>query len=131
MIGDVLTKAGEAAVKHVKEESRFKRRKKSPRSLKDATRYRVKMTRNVARLIVRSNKRYAPFVEFSTRPHPIVAKRAKALRFRGRSGAFVFRKRVFHPGTTGTKFLSNAVRHAGVVVAELIRHRMRKAKFKF
>lgn len=51
---------------------------------------------------------HAIYVEMGTRPHEIRARRAKALRFWWR-GRIVFRQRVWHPGTTGTKFLSGAV----------------------
>lgn len=50
----------------------------------------------------------AVFLESGTRRHPIVAS-GRALRF-SISGQTVFRKRVMHPGTRATHFLSNAAR---------------------
>lgn len=52
---------------------------------------------------------YAKFVEDGTRAHPIRATRAKALRFRGRDGRYVFRRSVRHPGTKPRYFLKGAL----------------------
>lgn len=49
------------------------------------------------------------YVVEGTRPHPIVARRAKALRFTVKSGETLFRKRVFHPGTRPNNFLARAL----------------------
>ena len=53
---------------------------------------------------------YAAFVEDGTKPHVIEARNAKALRFRGKDGQFIFRKRVNHPGTAPRKFMERALR---------------------
>lgn len=55
--------------------------------------------------------KYAPFVEFGTRPHLIRAKK-KALRFTVR-GQVLFRRSVQHPGTRPYKFLYRATFAAG------------------
>lgn len=43
-----------------------------------------------------------------SRPHPIAPRRRKALRFTV-GGQVVFRARVMHPGTTGTRFLTDSL----------------------
>jgi hypothetical protein len=53
---------------------------------------------------------YSAPVEFGSRPHEIRAVRANYLRFRGSSGEWVFRKRVWHPGTSPRPFVMPAVR---------------------
>ncbi len=55
---------------------------------------------------------YALFHHEGTRPHPIVARRARVLAFEGRDGTTVFRRRVNHPGTKPNRFLTNALRVA-------------------
>ena len=50
---------------------------------------------------------YAAAVHEGSRPHRIVARRAKALRFM-MGGEVVFRKSVWHPGTKARPFLTNA-----------------------
>lgn len=54
-----------------------------------------------------SSAPYAFFVENGTRAHPIVARRAKVLRF-VQNGDTVFRRRVFHPGTKPRPFMQTA-----------------------
>ncbi|WP_328638359.1 hypothetical protein [Streptomyces canus] len=49
------------------------------------------------------------FVLDGTRPHIIVPRRAKALRFEA-GGGIVFAKRVRHPGTRANNFLARALR---------------------
>lgn len=51
---------------------------------------------------------YAAVVEFGARPHEIVAHGDGMLRFEGRDGQPVFRKRVWHPGTRPYAFLRGA-----------------------
>ena len=52
----------------------------------------------------KSGARYGVYVHEGTRPHTIVARRAKALHFNGR-----FARRVRHPGTAANPFLRNAL----------------------
>ena len=52
---------------------------------------------------------YASHVIFGTRPHRIVARNARVLRFETASGDIVFRRSVFHPGTQPNDFISRAV----------------------
>lgn len=50
---------------------------------------------------------YASFVDQDTRPHQIVARRARALRFQV-GGRVVFARSVQHPGTKGARFVDDA-----------------------
>ena len=59
---------------------------------------------------------YSAYVEFGTRPHLILPKRARALRFEV-DGEVVFARRVHHPGTQPQPFLFPAVYEA---IPELI-----------
>lgn len=56
---------------------------------------------------VSANAKYAGWVEDGTQPHPIRARRKKALRF-VQNGAVTFRKSVFHPGTKPRPFMKEA-----------------------
>lgn len=56
---------------------------------------------------------YTGYEHDGTRPHEIRARRKKALRFI-LDGQVVFRKRVWHPGTTGTLFLTMALPYAAI-----------------
>lgn len=51
---------------------------------------------------------YAVIVEFGSQPHEIVAHGSGMLRFTGRDGQVVFRKRVHHPGTRPYAFFRGA-----------------------
>jgi hypothetical protein len=53
---------------------------------------------------------YARYVHEGTRAHVIRAKKKKVLKFKGRSGAFVFAKKVNHPGTRKREFVEQALR---------------------
>ena len=75
----------------------------------------VKLTNNV---------KYAPFFEFGTVPHPIVARRAAFLRFRGRDGDIVFRKRVFHPGNKAFLVFAAAHERSSLFAGNALRLRM-------
>ena len=54
---------------------------------------------------------YAVFVHQGTRPHEILPVRAQALRFRvgGIHGQWIFRRRVWHPGTKPNPFVKRTV----------------------
>lgn len=56
---------------------------------------------------------YTGYEHDGTAPHEIRARRKKALRFMI-DGQVVFRKRVWHPGTTGTLFLTMALPYAAI-----------------
>lgn len=69
--------------------------------------------------------KYAEGFEYGTRPHVIVARRARFLRFIGRrDGAIVYAKRVNHPGNRpffvmGGAWWKMAVRYATVLRANM------------
>jgi hypothetical protein len=77
------------------------------------TRYRIVRTSNGAVLKIRNTAPHAGYVERGTKPHRIVARRAKALRFVA-GGRVVFARSVWHPGTKATWFLRTATERAGV-----------------
>jgi hypothetical protein len=52
--------------------------------------------------------RYVGVEEFGSRPHVIAARRRKSLRFMI-GDHVVFRRKVYHPGTTGTFFLTRSL----------------------
>jgi hypothetical protein len=58
---------------------------------------------------VYATARYARYIESGTRPHVIVPRRARVLRFEI-GGRVVFARRVNHPGYRGSRFLSSSVR---------------------
>lgn len=118
MVDKALEGAGRAAETHVKTQAKFKRR--SVDSLKDATRHRVIPLSSGRKLRVFTTKKHARYLEFGTKPHPIVARRRKALRFTV-GGNLVFRRRVMHPGTSATRFLHNATKHAHFVAGLRLR----------
>lgn len=58
-----------------------------------------------------ASARYAPAVEFGSRPHVIVPRRRKVLRFSA-GGRVVFTERVNHPGTKPRPFMLPGARKA-------------------
>ena len=57
--------------------------------------------------VVFTDEKYAPYVEFGTRPHVITPKNRKMLAFRV-GGRLVFAKRVNHPGTRAYNYMRDA-----------------------
>lgn len=57
--------------------------------------------------------KYTGYEHDGTAPHEIRARRKKFLRF-VMNGQVVFRRRVWHPGTTGTLFLTMALPYAAI-----------------
>lgn len=51
---------------------------------------------------------YIQIEHYGSKAHEIRPKRRKALRYPGPGGTPIFRRRVWHPGTTGTFFLTRA-----------------------
>jgi len=76
-----------------------------------STKHQFVRTSRGAVVRIQNAVKYARYVEDGTKPHEIVARRAKALRFQT-SGGIIFRRRVRHPGTRATKFLWKATRFA-------------------
>ncbi len=54
---------------------------------------------------------YARYTDEGTRPHMIVPRRARVLRF-VKNGRVIFTMRVFHPGTKGTRWWTQRTRAA-------------------
>lgn len=52
---------------------------------------------------------YVLIEELGSRPHWIAARRRKALRIPVGGGGVIFRRRVYHPGTTGTHFMTRSL----------------------
>lgn len=52
---------------------------------------------------------YVLIEEEGSRPHVIRARRRKFLRIPVAGGGVIFRRRVFHPGTTGTHFMARSL----------------------
>jgi hypothetical protein len=71
--------------------------------------------------------KYAQAVHEGTRPHIIRPRRAKALRFRGGDGKFIFAKSVNHPGTKGNPFFTRATEKTLPKIREFFRAALRRA----
>lgn len=71
-----------------------------------------------------NNAPYATHFEFGTVPHPIVARPGKFLRFIGRDGQVVFRKRVFHPGNRAFLVFAAAHQRSSLFAGNYLRLRM-------
>jgi len=69
---------------------------------------------------VSANARYASWVENGTRPHEILPRRKKVLRF-VQHGEVRFAKRVFHPGTKPRPFMQEAQDKATPLFERLVR----------
>lgn len=108
MVTQELEAAGKIGAAHPGKHATFKHR---THRLEKSTRHRVVRTRSSHIVRLSNAVRYAPFLEFGTKPHVIAARRAKALRFTVR-GQTLFRKSVNHPGTKPYKFLWRATNAA-------------------
>lgn len=64
------------------------------------------------RMRLSNRSRVATYIEAGTRPHVIVAKRARVLAWKGADGGMHFAKRVMHPGTRAYRILERAMRKA-------------------
>lgn len=56
------------------------------------------------KLIVGDNLHYSKYIQEGTKPHTIMARNARALKFQIKTGETVFRKKVNHPGTPPATF---------------------------
>jgi hypothetical protein len=128
-IVQALAIAKDQASEHVKKHSKFKRRSATG-SLKDSTKGRIVKTRSGRKLRLRWYKKYASFIEYGTRPHPIIARRRRALRFVV-NGQTLFRRKVMHPGTRPYKFGWKATSSAHRVLIQRLDSRVRNARFRF
>jgi hypothetical protein len=69
---------------------------------------------------------YTMIVEKGSRPHIIVPKNVKALRFTAKDGSVVFAKSVRHHGTVGRFFIRDSIEAAKSVLPEIIRKHLHK-----
>jgi hypothetical protein len=122
MVGEALRDAGEFAQNHVKSHSKFKRQSASG-SLKDATEFKLKRSKNIATLGVISRKKYAHAIDLGARPHVILPRRKRLLRFMWR-GRLVFARKVNHPGNRPYRFLYRATNAAYRIAGQDMRNRM-------
>jgi hypothetical protein len=86
--------------------------------------------------VIANHVSYAPFVEFGTRPHEIVAHGnalvipigGRALTGRALKGQpVIFRKRVMHPGTTGAHMAARGLMAARGTILEIFRRAAQRA----
>lgn len=70
---------------------------------------RVDLSGGVPSVVVVAEQPYAVHEHEGTSPHVIRPRSRRVLRFVGRGGAVVFARRVMHPGTKGSKFLTRAL----------------------
>lgn len=120
-IEEALTFAGRFAQDHVRKYPGFK-----PQSgaLQSATKTRIVRTSGGKLVRISNAKKYASAIDGGARPHVIVPKRGKFLRFRGRGGNMVFARRVNHPGNRPYKFLYRATNAAGRVMERNLSQRL-------
>lgn len=120
-IAEALDLAGRHAIEHVELHPEFK-----PQSgnLQKKTKARVVRTSGGRILRIVNTAPYAGAIDGGARPHLIVPRKAKLLRFIGRDGRTVFTKRVNHPGNRPYKFLYFATDAADRVFRADIQRRM-------
>jgi len=121
-----LVDAGAHAKDHVRTKSEFEKR--SARSVKDATRYKLVRTKGGKLVRISSNKTRKGFnvslgLEHGTRPHTIRAKTG-TLRFRASGGEWTFRHEVQHPGNRPYRFLSSATNSAYTALGSRLQTRL-------
>lgn len=118
MVREVLDESGQQAVQHVDRRPGFRHRTGKLRASTKASVSRYRMA-------IRSTAKHAAFLEHGTRPHTIVPRYRKALRFTA-GGRLVFARRVRHPGTRPYRFLSSARDHAYYWAHAALESRMRR-----
>jgi hypothetical protein len=104
---DVLEKSledtGKTGVDYAKKHPRF-----TPRSGNLQKKNKHKVIKNGRVLVISNSAKYAAAIDKGARPHDITAKNGGLLRFRGRGGAWVSKRRIKHPGNRPFQFLQNA-----------------------
>jgi phage gpG-like protein len=70
----------------------------------------IKRVESPKRGVVGTDVKYAPYVEFGTRPHIIRPKRAKVLAFKDKHGRMIFARQVNHPGSKPYPYMEPAFR---------------------
>lgn len=95
-----------------------------------ATGYRVAKTRTGALIRIQNTAKHGVPLERGSKPHRIVARNARALRwFSG--GGVRFAKSVWHPGTQPTWFLRMASERAGVRLGNELQGRLQRLAMDF
>lgn len=90
----------------------------------DATKARVVRTSKGRILRVTNNTKRALWLEEGTQPHWIFPHKKKVLRFKGKSGAWVSKKFVKHPGTKPYWFIRGAVSRASMLACSRIESKL-------
>lgn len=70
--------------------------------------------------------KYAPYIVTGTRPHEILPRRVKALRFRGSDGQYHYAKRVLHTGTKPNDFVARTIGLATRPVNQIFDNALKK-----
>jgi hypothetical protein len=130
MVQRTLEEAGKFADHHVQSFSRFKQRSGAD-SLKVTSQHKLIRSAKGTVLRIFSNKKHAPFVEYGTKPHVILPRNAKFLRFVVRGGGVVFARKVNHPGTRGFRFLHKAHSAAYRIAGQQLSVGMHRVAAKF
>jgi hypothetical protein len=129
--------AGRHALTYVRQHSDFTRRSGK---LQDKTKYRIVRTAGGRLLRISNPMPYAASIDTGSKAHWIYPKqtssqgrtiRGSALKFVGRAGVMVFRRRVWHPGTRPYKFLYNATDSAYRVLGQELRRGMTEIAERF
>ena len=129
MLDKTVSEAGRRGVRHAEQHPHFIPR--SPRGLAKSNQYKILRTRKGRLLRLQNPKRHAKWIEDGTKPHVIKPRRAKLLRFRAKSGALVFARKVNHPGTKPYRFLYGGARVAGRHMGRLLKVGMRRLAKRF
>jgi hypothetical protein len=90
----------------------------------DATKARVIRTGKGRVLRVTNNAKRALWLEEGTQPHWIFPNKKKVLRFKSKSGAWVSKKFVKHPGTKPYWFIRGAMSRASMLAASRIESKL-------
>lgn len=122
MVSSVLERTGTFAENYVKQHPTFKPRTGQTQA---KTGHRILKTRGGKILRVFNKSKHAEALEFGARPHVIVPRRAKFLRFMVK-GKLVFARKVNHPGNKPYKFLYRALNASGRIVEPNLRADMAK-----
>lgn len=120
-IAQALDLAGQHGVEHVQRYPEFK---PHTGNLQKHTKYRVVRTSAGRILRLSNDSPYAGAIDGGAKPHVIVPKRGKFLRFIGRDGRTVFARRVNHPGNKPYRFLYFATDAANRVFRADIERRL-------
>lgn len=125
---EVAEFGGRFAVDHVAKHPEFQ---PQTGNLQRKTKARVARTRSGHVLKLSNSAKYASAIEHGARPHDIVARKGAALKFRGTGGAWVFRRRVRHPGNKAYRFLYRATNATYRVTGRNLSQRLRSIASRF